>query len=569
MGIFVTPRAGAELSSALVSVEKVIERFRAEGPTAEELARAKIQLERAWLEGQQSLAERSQTLSSYAAIIGDVRGLGRDFKSLLGLSAVDLRRAARRWLKPSSRRILEIVPGAALPTPPPKALAEPPAPDPRTAPPASPPPAGAPRDPRPIDLDRFTLGNGLDVYLVRDRRLPLIEFRLGLRAGRALESSGEDALSLACEELLFKGRSGCDAATVAREFSALGWAVGANSEAEWLKISASGLSRSFAKFTALLAATLVEASYPDDEVSLWRENAVEELTIRRSSASFLLEERLRAELFPGHPYSRGAASEAELTAVDPDRLRRYHASRVRPGGGYLVLVGDLDTGEARRVLEAAFAGWPGKAGSHAVPELPEHGKSRIVLVDRPGSAQASIAVAQMLPLTPREPDYLSFALANHILGGTANSRLFDSLRTRRGFTYGAYSSLEVYGRGAVWSASADVRPDAVRAAIDEIAALADELRRTPPPAADVASSKRHLGGLFLMRLASMDRTASYVAAVIDSGRDPAAAIASYQTRLNAISPDSAFESWRTRLDPNKFVSVVVGDAASLKPLLGL
>lgn len=567
-GVFVTPRAGVDLSAALDAADAVIARFRGGGPSEEELARAKVQLERAWLDGQQSLADRAQTLSSYAALIGDPSGFWRDFRRLLRTDRRAVALAARRWLGTRGRAVLEVVPGEPVPAPPPPRVAALPPEAPRG--PGTPPPPPGPEREAPLPrLSRFRLSNGLEVLLARDSRLPLVEARLALRAGRALEAPGEDGLSPACEELLLRGCEGQDAAATARGFSGLGWSVGTASEAEWLKLSASGLARTFPGFCSQLARVLSSASYEEEEVSLWRENAVEELAIKRGQASFLAEERLRAELFGPHPYARGAAGEGAIRAVDPARLRAYHAARVRPAGAHLVLVGDLDEADARRTLERALAGWAPGTPPADPPVLPPRGAGRLALVDRPASAQASLVVAQTVALTPRDPAYVAFAAANHVLGGTANSRLFDSLRTRRGYTYGAYSSVEVYARGSVWSAGADVRPDATRAALDEIAAEARRLRDEPIPGDALASAKRHMAGLFLMRLASLDRAASYFSAILESGRDPAEAMGGYQRRLAAVTPESALEAVRAHLDPERLVSVVVGDAAALRPSLGL
>ncbi|NNN06486.1 MAG: insulinase family protein [Elusimicrobia bacterium] len=567
-GVFATLRADADLDAAAAAALRVIERFRREGPSAEELARAKVQLERSWLEGQTSLADRAQTLSSYTALVGEPSGLRRDFARLLKTRREDVRRAAKRWLGERGRCRLEVVPGPARPSAPPPTPAEPPFEEPRAAG-APPPPLGPERPLRPPQVERFTLACGLDVLVARDARLPLVEARLGLRAGRAHEADGEDALSPACEELLFKGDAGRDAAAVARALSALGWSAGAASETEWFKVAASGLARTFDAFCAELARALTEASFPDDEVELWRENAVEELALRRSQPSFLAEERLRAELFSGHPYRRGAPDEAALAAVAAPRLRAYRAARVRPSGGYLVLAGDLEPEQARKSLERAFSGWTGTTPPPAPPPLPGRAAAKTALVGRAGSAQATLVVAQAGPLTPRDADYVAFATANHVLGGTANSRLFENLRTRRGYTYGAYSSIEVYGRGSVWSASADVRPDAARAALDEILAEARALREQPLPDAALAAAKRHLTGLFRMRLSSLDRVAGYLAAIVESGRDPVTAIASYPERLAAVTPDSALAAARARLDPDRLVAVVVGDEAALRGPLGL
>ncbi len=235
------------------------------------------------------------------------------------------------------------------------------------------------------------------------------------------------------------------------------------------------------------------------------------------------------------------------------------------------MVGDLDPAKVRRALETSFSGWsrgavyaPGDA-----PPLPDHGYRRTALVERPGSAQASLVVAQPLDATPLDPAYLSLVVANHVLGGTANARLFENLRTRKGYTYGAYSSFDLHRRGAVWSASTETRPEVAKAAHEELLLEAERLRDEPIDAAGLGMAKRHLSGLFLMRIASPDRLAAYLAAVVESGRDPRETMGNYQARMDAVTADSARAAVRRWLDPTRFVTVVVGDGAVLRPALGL
>ncbi|MCM2305751.1 MAG: insulinase family protein, partial [Elusimicrobia bacterium] len=430
-----------------------------------------------------------------------------------------------------------------------------------------PPPPGAARFARPPDIVKTQLKNGLTVWLARDKRLPLVEARLALRAGRVHEAAGQEALAQASEELLLKGRAGEDAAAVARAYTSLGWSLGASCESEWLKLSASGLSRNLDPFLDQLAKTLNTANYPEAEVELWRENALEDLISRRAQPHFLSEERLRAELFPGHPYGRGAADEKKIAAVDSSRMREFHAACLRPGGGHLVLVGDLDPDKAVQALERALSTWKAGPASPPAPPLPDAGAARTIIVDRPGSAQASLIIAQTAAAGPKDPDYMSLVLANHVLGGTANSRLFENLRTRRGYTYGAYSSIELYGRGIVWSASADCRTEVARPALEEMLAEVRELCSKEISAAALDNSRRHLRGLFLMRLSSLDRVTGYLSSVAESGRDPRETIAQYEPRLAEATPSSALAAVRSRLDLGKTVTVVVGDESALKPAL--
>ncbi|MDD5304125.1 MAG: pitrilysin family protein [Elusimicrobia bacterium] len=563
LAFFISGRLGVSRKAVTDSLDKVLERFCKTGPKEDELARAKTQIERSWLEGQQSLADRAQTLSSYVALVGDPDGFWKDLDALLKITRRDCVQAARRWLRSRGRIVLQIEPGEPVEPAPEPAAPETPAEEPRK-PGLHPPPPGPARFARPPDITKISMPNGLTVWLARDKRLPLVEARLALKAGRVHEDAGQVALAQASEELLLKGREGEDAAAVARAYTALGWSLGASCESEWLKLSASGLSRNLGPFLDQLAMTLNLASYPEEEVELWRENALEDLISRRAQPHFLSEERLRAELFPGHPYGRGAADESKIAAVDSARMRAFHAARLLPNGGHLVLVGDFDPDKAGQAVERALSSWKAGPAPLEAPPLPAGGAARTIIVDRPGSAQASLIIAQTAVAGPKDADYMSLVLANHVLGGTANSRLFENLRTRRGYTYGAYSSIELYDRGIVWSASADCRTEVARPALDEMLAEVRELCSREIPAAALDNSRRHLRGLFLMRLSSLDRITGYIASVAESGRDPRETIAQYEPRLAEATPASALAAVRSRLDLDKLVTVVVGDSAALK-----
>lgn len=570
LAFFISGRLGVGRKAVTDSLDAVLERFCKTGPKEDELSRAKTQIERSWLEGQLSLADRAQTLSSYVALVGDPDGFWKDLDSLLKITRRDCVQAARRWLRSRGRIVLQVEPGEPGKAPAGESSAAPSAEfaaeEPRK-PGLVPPAPGPARFAHPPAITRFQLKNGLTVWLARDQRLPLVDARLAVKAGRVHEIPGQDALAQASEELLLKGRNGEDAAAVARAYTALGWSLGTSCESEWLKLSASGLSRNLEPFLDQLSLTLHTADYPEAEVKLWRENALEDLISRRAQPHFLSEERLRLELFPGHPYGRGAADEKKIAAVNSARMRSFHDARMRPNGGHLVLVGDFDPDKAARMIERTFSSWKAGAQAFEAPALPDAGAARTIIVNRPGSAQASLIIAQTAAAGPKDPDYMSLVLANHVLGGTANSRLFENLRTRHGYTYGAYSSIELYSRGIVWSASADCRTEVARPALEEMLSEVRGLCGREISAAALDNSRRHLRGLFLMRLSSLDRITGYIASVAESGRDPRETIAQYEPRLASATPASALAAVRSRLDSKKFVTVIVGDETALKPAL--
>src|SRR5690606_21018578 len=67
--------------------------------------------------------------------------------------------------------------------------------------------------------------------------------------------------------------------------------------------------------------------------------------------------------------------------------------------------------------------------------------TQINLVNMPNAVQSEIAVENLVNLKMSDPDYFPAMLANKILGGGAEARLFLNLREDKGYTYGAYSRI--------------------------------------------------------------------------------------------------------------------------------
>ena len=86
---------------------------------------------------------------------------------------------------------------------------------------------------------------------------------------------------------------------------------------------------------------------------------------------------------------------------------------------------------------------------------------------RPGSVQSNIVLGNTTWL-PTDTRGHALALANQIVGGASDSRLFTILREEKGWTYGAYSSVDrVRGIGS-FTATAEVRTDVTDSALVEM-----------------------------------------------------------------------------------------------------
>lgn len=565
-GLMTSMKPGATTDAVLSLVDAVLAKLAAEGPAPEQLAAAKTTLERSWTMDLEQLIDRAKNMGSYAAMVGDPAGLSRDFARMMSVTAADIRSALNEWIVGKGRAVVEARPAPELTLAP--DIATPKAPDQQPRPEGDPrPEIDAQRPASAPSLERFTLSNGLKVVFSRDPRLPLLEARLSIPAGRTAERAGEDGLSAAASELLLQGAEGRDARALSAAFAGLGWKVDVSRGLESLSVDASGLARNAAPFFKELALVLSKPTFPEDEVALWKENKVEELKIQRSKPDFMASERMKAELFGAHTYGRPALTDAQISAITREKTAAFARRALAAGGATLVLAGDADPVALRAQLEAAFAGWEGASESIETPALPAQGAARLALVDRPGSKQANLTVSQMITLSPTDPDYLAFLVMNQILGGSATSRLFVNLRVDKGYTYGAYSRPQVLEKGILWTASAEVRNEVAAPALAEMRKEIAGMRDGLVTEQALGAVKRYLAGLFLLKLSSIDYQADSLAGYERNKQSAEREMATYLERLNALTPEDIRRVARLYLDPSKMVTVAVGDENALRPAL--
>jgi hypothetical protein len=228
----------------------------------------------------------------------------------------------------------------------------------------------------------------------------------------------------------------------------------------------------------------------------------------------------------------------------------------------LVVAGDVTMPALRQIAEQSFAGWTGApAAAPALAAPAARTRPEIVLVNRPGSVQANI-VAGNLTTGPADPGRYAATVANKLLGGGTDARLFEILRERKGWTYGAYSSLSRPRGVGAFTATAEVRNEVADSALVELLA---QLRRVGTEAvapAELDNAKNALVGSFPLTVETAQQIAEQVARVKTLGL-PADYLQTYRPRIAAVSAADLQQAARAFVRPEQALVVVVGDAAKL------
>lgn len=278
-----------------------------------------------------------------------------------------------------------------------------------------------------------------------DRALPLIQLSASFVGGSVSDPPGKEGLTRLLVRLMRRTGGGRDAETVDRALDGLGATLGIDASTGSAGFSGSVIARNWAGFVDVLSDVVLRPEYSEEEVGRIKRETLAELTEIRDNDRALVRRWFGRTLFSGHPYGRTSTGNATtLQAITTDDLEQHYARLFAQSNLVLAVAGDVTEGQLRDFADR-FAALP-TADAAAVRDLdavpsPKGVTGRqLVIVDKPERTQTQILIGG-LGTHPHDEDHIALLVANTIFGGTFTARLSDEVRSKRGWSYGAYSSL--------------------------------------------------------------------------------------------------------------------------------
>ena len=406
-----------------------------------------------------------------------------------------------------------------------------------------------------------TLPNGLKLLVVRNPKQPVTAVTLAFAAGSSYDPAGKSGLADLTATLLTKGAGKRSADEISAAIEAVGGTIGAGAGKDFLFIRADVLTGSAKLAFDLIADAAIRPTFADKELELARTQTLSALQLAQSQPASLASRAFAKGLYGEHPYAR-RADPATVQAITRADVIAFHSSRIRPAGALLVVAGSLSLAEAQKLATDAFGLWTGApTAAAAFKAPPERAATEIVLVHRPGSVQSNIVVGN-LTSTPNDPRNFGAAIANRMLGGGADSRLFLILREQKSWTYGAYSNLQQYKGLGTFEATAEVRTEVTDSSLVELLKQVTRIGDEPMPADEFSAIQNAMTGQFPLTIESAGQVAGQVVNAKLLGR-PADYVATYRQKLSAVTPTEAQAAAKALFRRDAALIVVVGDGAKL------
>jgi zinc protease len=283
----------------------------------------------------------------------------------------------------------------------------------------------------PVKVEQFKLDNGMTVIVKPDRRAPTAVHMVWVRVGSMDEVDGASGIAHILEHMMFKGTANLKPGEFSRQVAALGGRENAFTSRDYTgyfqQIPASRLE----DVMKLEADRFANNRWADDEFKRELEVVKEERRQRTDDVPRAqLHEQLGATAFQASPYRRPVIGwMSDLDSMTPDDARDFFRRWYVPANASVVVVGDVDPAEVRRLAQKHYGSIPARAVPARKPRAePAQAGIRRTELKAPAE-QAYVALSFKVPQlasfesTPDNDDALALTVLAAVLDGYSGARL--------------------------------------------------------------------------------------------------------------------------------------------------
>ncbi|MCY3977568.1 MAG: pitrilysin family protein [Chloroflexi bacterium] len=519
------------------------------------------------LETALGLAESVQSANYYS---GDPQAVFSGINRYEAVTSEDIQRVALEYLEESDRHVFNVVETDAEAPPPVEPYAAEETiehePDYRYV-------IEQDEPPPPLDSNEFNfptitenvLDNGLEVVVIEQPNMPIISLDVYLAGGSTAQPTDLAGTAGITGYLISRGTETRSAQDIAGAIEQVGGAVGSFGSSDFLQLGVFALIEDADLAFDLLADMALNANFPENEFEREQTEWISSLEAGMAQPGFVARRIFDNRLYSSeHGYGNLYTLES-LEAITRDDIVAFYESRSTPDNAVLIIAGAITTEEGLAYAEQHFADWEGSAEAITYPALPENSGQQILLVDRPGSTQATFRIGN-IGIQGASLDYFPARVLNHVLGGTFSSRLVQNIREEKGYTYSIGSGFSFPADMGYFRVSADVRNDVIAPALEEVFNEIERIQSEPLTDQEINDARDGIVGEWVFGLETyqdfVEAVASYKIRGVELDR-----LNKWLGYIKDVSTDDVLEIANTYIRPEDFIIVVVGDASAIQEQL--
>ena len=410
-------------------------------------------------------------------------------------------------------------------------------------------------------IEHWQTSNGARVYFVAAPELAMVDIKVVFDAGSARDKN-LSGTALLTNAMLNEGAAGLSTDQIAAEFENVGAQFSNDSERDMAVLSMRSLTADFALKPALkmFSDVLSKPDFPASSFERLQKQMLIGLQAEKQSPGAIASRAFYSNLYGEHPYAgMPAGDETSVAKLNIDALKAFYSQYYVAKNAVIVLVGALNTQQAKEISENLLAGLPAGTMAPRLAKVDLLSRAKTITIDHP-SSQTHILMGQP-GMSRHDADYFALYVGNHILGGSGLvSQLSNEVREKRGLSYSVYSYFRPMRELGPYQFGLQTRNDQAREALNVMKNTLQDFIKNGPSEEELTAAKQNITGGFALRVDSNSKIADYIA-MIGFYDLPLDYLDTFKAKVNAITSTQIKNAFSRRIHADKMITVLVGGQA--------
>lgn len=416
--------------------------------------------------------------------------------------------------------------------------------------------------------ETVTLDNGLTVYLMEKKDVPLISFSAVFDGGVVLDGESPGIASFTAEALRF-GTTNYSKSQIDSIFNFYGSNISTSAGMDYSGLYTQFMKENIEVLLPIVQEIIINPTFPDEEIQKRKQRWIAEIDQAKESPRYVIGSYFNKHMYGDSPYGNsGLGTKAGIESINLQKVKLFYQTNYRPESSAIAVVGDFNSSEMKKVIEKHFSGWTNKSEKVDI-QMMEMSKpfenSSVYLINKENASETTFRIGSF-GITMSNPDQIQLDVINTILGGRFTSWLNDALRVNAGLTYGAGSRFAKYKSSGTFYIGTFTATPNTEAAIDLALETYDRLFDEGIDEETLQSAKNYVKGQFPPDYETMGSLAGFLTQKYVYGLDDSI-INNFEEEVNDLTIERTSELIQKYFPKENLQFVMIGKADEIRAIV--
>ncbi|MCO5143309.1 MAG: insulinase family protein [Oligoflexia bacterium] len=404
----------------------------------------------------------------------------------------------------------------------------------------------------------------------QDTKALVTEVQVVFQSGSIDDPKGKEGLSSIAFESLLRGTKKNSKKDFFSKLETLGGSTSVDVSSNRAIISLSVLSDNLKPALELLSEAILSPSLKKEDINGLIQERIGSLNQELANNRSILKRAVRFSLYEGTSLETPPSGTLKsVPNIKVEDIKNFLDAHRKSENVIFAIATNHSKNDVKKVIEEVFGDFPeGKSPAHPKIDLPKITGRNLVVVEREGSSTTEMTISHM-GILANDPIRDEIELGLFVFGEDMSSRLFQELRAKKGWTYGAYATQRLIeiprSHSGIFSIYAFPQSEHTKDTVLRSIELYNEYVSKGLTAKELSFAKKSNGNAYPFKFASSSaRLTSRLYQRLDGA--PFLPTKEYRASLKKMNLKSIHKAIKKMHDNKNYIITLVGDPKQIEPL---